>query len=244
MNSSFPRLSVVVPAAGKSTRMQAGEDKLLMLLDGVPLLSYALHVFEKSPLVSEVILVAPMEKKGLYQQQVVQRFGLKKVAKIVAGGARRQDSVHNGFSAIAKSSEIVMVHDGARPFVTEGMIQASVESASRFGACVVGVPAKATLKESDEEGFVVRTPPRERMWEIQTPQTFRVEVFEEAYQNAVARGIEATDDSMLAEAAGKSVKIIPGSYENIKVTTPDDLLLAEMILRKQKEGAHARRSRV
>lgn len=224
--------------------MQGGQDKLLVLLDGVPLLAYALQVFERSPLVSEVILVAPPEKRSLIQEQVVRPHRFSKVHRVVAGGDRRQDSVWNGLEAVSGEAQLVMVHDGARPFVTAEMIQSSVEAASQYGACVVGVPAKATLKESDEEGFVERTPARDRMWEIQTPQTFRVDLFCEAYEKTRAKGLEATDDAMIVEAAGQSVKIIPGNYENIKVTTTEDLLLAQLILNKQKESLHARRPRI
>lgn len=214
-----------------------------MLLDGAQLLSYPLHVFERSPLISEVILVASDANKRLYQE-LVQRLGLKKVRGVVRGGSRRQDSVLNGLKAVAAQSQIALIHDGARPFVTLAMIQAGVEAAAQFGACAVGVPVKATTKECDEERFVSRTLRRDRLWEIQTPQVFQLPILREAYERASAMGLEATDDSSIVEAAGQSVKIIDGSYENIKITTPEDLLLAELILKKQKEGSDARRTRI
>jgi len=240
--NSFPTVSVIVPAAGKSTRMK--EDKLWMPLDGAPLLSYPLYVFERSAVVTEVILAVSPEKKGFAEEEIPRRLGLRKVKKVVAGGARRQDSVENGLKAVSASAGIVLVHDGARPFVTPEIIEACAQGALRFGACVVGVPVKATLKECGAEGFVERTPARDRMWEIQTPQGFQTAVLAEAYEKAKKSGIEATDDASLVEAAGRSVKVILGNYENIKVTTPEDLLLAELILRKQKEKRHAGRTRV
>ena len=244
MNSSLPFVSVIIPAAGKSTRMKEGIDKLLIPLDGAPLLSYPLYVFEQSPVVTEVIVAVSPDKKGLVQEEIVRRYGFHKVKKIVSGGARRQDSVGNGLKAVSPDAEIVLVHDGARPFVTLEMIEACALAAMRFGACVVGVPAKATLKECDGDQFVTRTPPRDRMWEIQTPQGFQVSILAEAYEKAEAQGLDVTDDASLVEALGKPVKVVQGSYENIKVTTPEDLLLAELILKKQKEHGHAGRTRV
>lgn len=215
--------------------MLSSQEKPLMQLDGYPLIAYSLDVFEKTPLVKEVILVVPTGKEPFYKKNIVQMFGYKKVTKIVEGGARRQDSVLNGLKAASDQALIIAVHDAARPFLTQELLRQSVDSAARSGACVVGVPCKATIKETDEKQIVVRTPLRDRLWEIQTPQTFRKEILRAAFDHAEKNNLDVTDEAMLVEALGKPVLVIRGEYENIKITTPEDLLLGEMILKRRKE---------
>lgn len=213
--------------------MQSSQNKLLIPLDGAPVIVYSLKVFIQSPLVEEVILVVPPEKKEEYQQTLSPYLAGKKEIGFVDGGKRRQDSVWNGLKAVSPRSDVVVVHDGARPFVTEAMIRDSVAAALEVGGSVVGVPCKSTLKECDEKQFVRRTPPRDRLWEIQTPQTFQVPLLKQAFEEAHQKKLEVTDEGMLLEALGHPVKVVLGEYTNIKVTTPEDLLLAELILKRR-----------
>jgi len=234
MNNQIPPVSVIVPAAGQGTRMHSNESKLLMLLDGKPLISYSLRVFEAVSAIEEVVLVVPAGSVSFYRDNIVGPFQLKKVKEVVEGGERRQDSVYQGLKSLSNETQVVLVHDGARPFVSPTIIEQSIVAACQFGACVVGVPCKSTIKESDDEGFVYRTPERHHMWEIQTPQAFQTTLLRESFDQAREKGLEVTDEGMLVEALGKSVKIVEGDYQNMKVTTKEDLLLAELILKEKR----------
>ncbi len=236
MKNKKPFVSVVLPAAGQGTRMKSAQNKLWIPLDGVPLIVYSLNVFIESPCVQEVILVVPPGNIEPYQTEIVDPLKTDKPIRLIEGGARRQDSVGNGVQAISSKCDIVMVHDGARPFVTEAMIEQSVAEAEESGGCVIGVPSKATMKESDEAKWVVRTPPRDRLWEIQTPQTAQALILKKAFEKAEKENLDVTDEGMLLEAMGHSVKIVEGEYTNIKVTTPEDIWIAEQILKKKKEA--------
>lgn len=233
MTDLKPFVSVIIPAAGQGTRMKSSENKLLIPLDEIPLIVYSLKVFIQSSSVQEVILVVPPGKVAEYEPLLEKWIQKGDKISVVEGGARRQDSVHNGLKTLSSSCDVVMVHDGARPFVTEKMIQDSIQTALKVGGCVIGVPCKSTLKECDQEQIVVRTPPRDRLWEVQTPQTFQVELLKKAFEKAEKENLDVTDEGMLLEALGHSVKIVEGDYTNIKVTTPEDLLLAELILKRR-----------
>ncbi len=213
--------------------MKSSQNKLLIPLDGNPILVYSLKVFIQSPSVEEVILVVPPGKKKEYAVLLAPFFKGKKEINLVEGGGRRQDSVWNGVKMVSPQTEVVLVHDGARPFVSEKMIHDSVAAALEVGGCVVGVPCKSTLKECDEKQFVLRTPSRDHLWEIQTPQTFQVGLLKQAFKEADQKKLEVTDEGMLLEALGHPVKVVLGEYTNIKVTTPEDLLLAELILKRR-----------
>jgi len=216
------KASVIIPAAGLGSRMKGFSGKKpFILLDGQPILSYAFDVFKKVSAVKEIILVVNKKDLNLAKRHFPG-------VKIVAGGARRKDSVYNGLKALGKGCDIVLIHDGVRPFVTKEIILNSIKAAKRFGAAVVAVPVIPTIKRVDEKGFVVSTLNREFLWDIQTPQAFKRDIIVKAYRNC--RGNNITDDAMLVENAGYKVKIVMGSYDNIKITTPKDLKIAEAIL--------------
>lgn len=235
-------VSVIVLAGGSGSRMNSSTAKQYLELCGVPVVTHALRTFQSSDQVDEIILVTRSEDLDYARTELVQKYGLTKVVKIVPGGKERFDSVWQGISAVTgggsadgeeDSPEIIMIHDGARPFVTEEMIRASCEAALQCGACTVGVPVKDTIKVVDAEGFSVDTPDRRTMVQVQTPQTFRGEVIREAHQRFhedPRPGI--TDDTMLVEEyLGRRVLVVPGDYRNLKITTPEDMIIAEALYR-------------
>jgi 2-C-methyl-D-erythritol 4-phosphate cytidylyltransferase/2-C-methyl-D-erythritol 2,4-cyclodiphosphate synthase len=238
--SSLPlaaeRVGAVIVAAGRSTRM-AGLDKQFALAAGRPLLAYTVWVFEKSPLINEFVIVLNPEnmERG---RELARTEGWTKLKALVEGGSRRQDSVWNGLQALASPAESgpawVMIHDGARPFVTEKILADGLAAARETGACVAAVPVKDTIKLVDRvSGLVHQTPPRELLWAIQTPQVFRFDLILQAYLQGQASGADVTDDAMMAELAGFPVKVFQAAYTNIKVTTPDDLDQAHRIIAGQ-----------
>ena len=164
-------------------------------------------------------------------KEIIEKYKFQKVSQIIPGGKRRQDSVKNGMDALQKDVDIVAIHDGVRPFVTKAMIEDSIHSAVRHGAVVLAMPVKDTIKISNPDGTVLKTLDRESLWQIQTPQTFQVNVIKEAYYRATEDGFIGTDDASLVERLGVKVHILPGSYTNIKITTPEDLLLANLFLK-------------
>ncbi len=224
-------VSAIVLAAGSGSRMRSDKAKQFIDINGKPLIYYALKVFEAS-IVDEIILVTRQQDINYMRDEVVKKYSFNKVRKIIAGGKERFDSVENGIKACDRRNNIIMIHDGARPFVTNAMILSSISAARRYKACTVGIPVKDTIKVVDEEGFGVETPDRSTLWIIQTPQTFDRNVIEEAYRRMRADSRRAiTDDTMLVERyLDQKVKIVEGSYDNIKVTTPEDIKLAEAIL--------------
>jgi len=224
------RASVIIPAAGLGKRMKGfGKRKPFILLCGRPVLSYALDIFKRVSVVKEIILV--VNKKDL---KLAKKYFEKGIVKVIKGGKERKDSVYNAIKALNKNSEIILIHDGVRPFVTKEIILNSIKAAKRFGAVVVAVPVIPTIKRVDEKMFVVSTLNRKFLWDIQTPQAFRRKIIVDAYscrgQACLAR-TSVTDDAMLVENAGHKVKIVMGSYDNIKITTPKDLKIAEAILK-------------
>ena len=197
-----------------------------------PVIIQTLSVFEKSCLIDDVILVSP-ESEVDFSRRFVKAANLDKVSKIVVGGSERQLSVKNGLNAVSKkNSDIVIIHDGVRPFLTEKNITDVVASAKKSGAAILAVPVKDTVKEASGE-YINRTIPREKLWLAQTPQAFRYNVIKEAFENAERYGLTGTDDASLVEAIGKEVSIVMGSYNNIKITTPEDLLFAEALVKEQ-----------
>lgn len=221
-------MSAVIAAGGKGTRMGAETNKVFLKLDGKEIIAHTIEVFEKNPLVKNIIIVAgenETEKCG----EIVKKYGYKKVTDIVEGGLTRRDSVANGLKCV--KTDFTAVHDAARAFVTDKIICDTAEAAERYGAAAPGVLCKDTVKISDEEGFVESTPDRNKLYMIQTPQIFKTELLKTAHSYPSEN--EATDDCMLVENIGHKVKISKGSYENIKLTTPEDLLTGEMILKRR-----------
>ena len=228
------KVVAVVPAGGTGKRMGAGTPKQFLMLDGVPMMLHALRVLERAPGVTEVVLVVPKEERERALSEVVERYGLKKVLKVVPGGATRQESVQHGLNEVDDDVEIVVVHDAVRPFITEDRIERSIEVARQHGGAIVAVPMKDTPKQAGPDRLIQRTLDRTDLWLAQTPQTFRRALVVEAYRKAAIAHVHATDDAALVERLGHTVAIVEGSWENIKITTPEDMILAEAILAARK----------
>lgn len=229
------KVSTIIPSAGYGERM-GGVKKPYILLDGKPILSHTLKVFQKCPLINDISIVvaAGDEQKCLDE---VLSYGNEKVSQVIAGGSTRQESVFNGLKSLSPDTDLVIIHDCVRPFITNEIISASLDSAVRWGAAIVAVPVKDTIKESDDNLFVSNTLNRQRLWSIQTPQVFKYEIIFHAHLLARERNIQATDDASLVEMLGNcKVRLVMGNYENIKITTPFDLIVASAILKtKSKE---------
>ncbi|MEK7373589.1 MAG: 2-C-methyl-D-erythritol 4-phosphate cytidylyltransferase [Thermodesulfobacteriota bacterium] len=222
----------IIPAGGSGRRMGSGIPKQYLLLGGIPVLVHTLQVFQSSPVVDEIFLVVPEGDIPEVRNAIVGRYNLFKVSLIVAGGAERQDSVRNALAHLREEHGIVLVHDGVRSFVSGELIQRVVAAAEADGAVAVGVRVKDSVKEVNSAGWVIKTVTREGLWLTQTPQAFRKPLILAAYERAAADGFCGTDDASLVERMGVPVRMIPGDYDNIKVTTPEDLTLGEAIIRR------------
>ena len=218
----------VVLAAGKGKRMHSAVQKQFLMLGGKPVIFYSLEQFEQCPFIDEIVLVTGEEEIDYCRKEIVEKFDFQKVKKIVAGGAERFLSVYNGLKAC--TCDFVYIHDGARPFVDQAILERTREDVKRYGACVAGMPVKDTIKISDGDGYADVTPPRSRVWMVQTPQVFTYSCIKDAYDKLIADGrMDVTDDALVLECmAGKKTKLTLGSYENIKITTPEDLEIAEV----------------
>lgn len=225
------RITAIVLAAGSGKRMKSAVHKQYMMLAGKPVLYYALKTFDESA-VTDIVLVTGAGEIRYCEQEIVEKYKIQKVRAIVEGGRERYHSVHEGLKAAA-GSDYVLIHDGARPLVTKDMIARSIETAKACGACVVGVPVKDTIKVVGTDGFAKETPERSTLWQIQTPQSFSYSLIADAYEKVVALGDDTvTDDAMVLERIkGIPVCVIEGAYQNIKITTPEDLLVAEAYLK-------------
>ena len=221
------KYTVVLPAAGSGKRMRADRNKLLLELSGKPIFIYTLEVFEQDLDCEGIWLAVKGDERELIEQYV-ERYGIKKVKGYATGGAERQDSVRAGLE-MAGQPEIVLVHDAARPFISPEVIRELAERAHESGAAIAGVPVKDTIKKA-REGVITETVDREGLWMIQTPQAFRYELLMEAAQRAKDDGFLGTDEAMLVERMGHPVKIVESTYENVKMTTPDDLIYGKAIL--------------
>jgi 2-C-methyl-D-erythritol 4-phosphate cytidylyltransferase len=224
------KADAVIVSAGKGHRFMEGRKKQFHFLAGKPILAHTLDKFETCPLIRSILLVVGQEDMDFCMKEVIEKYQFKKISQIVPGGKRRQESVKNGIDALPKDTEIVTIHDGVRPFVTKAMIEDSIHSALRYGAVVFAMPVKDTIKMSNPDGTVLKTLDRESLWQVQTPQTFQVNIIKEAYYRAKEDGVIGTDDASLVERTGVKVHILPGSYTNIKITTPEDLLLANLFV--------------
>jgi 2-C-methyl-D-erythritol 4-phosphate cytidylyltransferase len=217
-------VGAVIVAAGESRRMN-GIDKVFALLGGKPVISRVLDAFEKCEPVSQIIVVVS-ENNVKKCRQLVAENKYSKPIEVCAGGKRRQDSVAAGLSKLDKCDRVV-IHDGARPLVTRELIEGGLEAAKETGAAAAAVPVTDTIKIADDDRTVLETLPRQNLWAVQTPQVFRVDLISKAYQKAAG---EVTDDASLVERLGNKVKLYTGSYDNIKITNSDDLLIAEALL--------------
>lgn len=225
------KIAAIVLAAGAGKRMNSTVHKQYMLLDERPVLYYSLKAFEESE-VTEIILVVGAGEEAYCKTQIIDKYGIEKIRAIVPGGRERYHSVYAGLAA-AQGADYVLIHDGARPLVAADMIKRSIECVRTGQSCVVGMPVKDTIKVLDGEGFVKETPDRRTLWQMQTPQTFPYAMIRAAYEKIVAEDDNTvTDDAMVLEkVTGQRVKVIEGSYQNLKITTPEDLLVASAYLK-------------
>ena len=232
------RIFALIPAAGTGKRMGAGSNKQYLLLDDMPILARTVQAFEDAPFIDAIYLVSPVQEIPFCRSEVVERYGFSKVRAIVAGGAERQHSVLNGLLAMTEAGEddLVLIHDGVRPFVSTRMLEDAAAAAREGGAAVVAVPVKDTVKVV-RDGVIKETPAREELWLAQTPQAFRYALIRAAHEEAAALGFLGTDDSSLIERQGGAVRIVPGDYRNIKITTPEDMVLAEAFLKEKELGS-------
>lgn len=223
--------AAIVLAGGRGSRMKADIPKQYLELGGKPLLYYSLKAFEDSS-VNKVVLVTGAGEEEYCRREIVERYGFQKVTEVTAGGRERFHSVCSGLSCLDGATQYVLIHDGARPFLTVGLIEDMIRAVAEYGACAAGVPSKDTIKIADDDGIVIDTPDRSHVWQVQTPQAFRLELIREAYDKLLKEeNPSATDDAMAAEKLGCcSVHMVMGSYANIKITTQEDLAAAKGIL--------------
>lgn len=200
-----------------------------------PVVSHTIGVFDRNSGVDAIYVIVAAADTDICHSVAIEPFHFQKVAATVVGGDTRQDSVFNGLCALPDDTDLVIVHDGVRPFVTDEMIFNCLEAAVDYGASVAAVPVKDTIKVTDDGGFIVDTPDRSRLWAVQTPQAFQTKLLLEAHRHARKQGIQATDDAALVELLGFKVKVVAGSYGNLKITTPEDLIVAEAL--SQEHGA-------
>ena len=225
--------TAIVLAAGSGKRMGTKVHKQYLLMGGKPVLYYSLRAFEDSKRIDEIILVCGAREEDYCRKEIVEKYGISKARKIIPGGAERYDSVWNGLKETKEG--YVYIHDGARPFVDEEIIERAYECVSEHHACVAGMPSKDTVKIADSGNIVTATPDRSSVWIVQTPQVFDTELIRKAYALLMEKDeISVTDDAMVAEQMlGAAVRLFYGSYENIKITTPEDLEIAEVFLKRK-----------
>lgn len=222
---------VVIVAAGSGSRMKRDINKQFIKLDGKEIIAYTIEKFYKSEDIDDIVIVIKENEEKYFIENIINKYGFDNI-KLAYGGKERQDSVYNGIKKLNRNCEIVLIHDGARPFVNEDIIKNSIEEAKENNAVVVGVPVKDTIKVVDSDGNIVDTPNRSLLWSVQTPQSFRYEIITRAYEYAYSNDYYGTDDAMLVEHIGYNVKMIEGSYDNIKITTEEDLHFGIQILNK------------
>lgn len=227
------RVTALIPAAGMGRRMGRAVAKQFLPLGDKPMLAHTLLAFQRSSLVDEIIPILSDEDMETCLKDIIEHYHITKVKTLVVGGRERQDSVYNGIQKLENDASVVLVHDGVRPFVTNAMIEETAELAEKGECVAVGVPLKDTIKEVGADGIVRSTLDRSRLWAIQTPQAFPAKTLRRVYEESYAHKMYGTDDATLAERAGIKVRVIMGSYDNIKITTPEDLLLAEEILKRR-----------
>ena len=227
--------TAIVLSAGQGKRMGTAVQKQYIELEGKPIVAHTLEVFQRSEVIDEILLVVGKGQEEYCRKDIIEKYHLDKVKKIIEGGAERYHSVYCGLKEVRKDG-YVFIHDGARPFVTEEILRKSYEAVCEYPACVIGMPVKDTIKIADNEGFSNETPERDKVWQIQTPQVFEVKLIRDAYETLLQSGkTKVTDDAMVVETVlGMKVRLVEGSYENIKITTPEDLEIAEVFLKRRK----------
>lgn len=238
MMQETKKTAAIVLAAGSGKRMGSSTKKQYMLLDGKPVVYHSLKVFQDS-FIDEIILVTSAGDTEYCRQEIVERYGFDKVRYITEGGKERYHSVAAGLRN-AQDCDFVFIHDGARPMITQELLSRLFACVTEYGACVAGMPVKDTIKIADKNGFIEQTPDRRLVWMIQTPQVFEYTLIQNAYeqllereQEFLSKGISVTDDAMVVESlTGHKVKLVEGSYENMKITTPGDMKIAELFCKE------------
>jgi len=228
-------LRVVIAAAGKGSRMKSGINKQYMLLNSRPILSYSLDFFEKLDIVEQIVVITGEHELDYCEQEVIKRFKYNKVSAVLPGGKERQDSVLIGLHKLGSDTNLVAVHDGARPLLSSGLFSRLFKQAEEWGAAIPGIPSKDTLKMVDGESFVRQTLDRTSIYAIQTPQIFKYAELMTAYRKAYEENFQGTDDASLFERYIGRVRLVEGEYNNLKITTPEDLIIAEALLKAQRE---------
>jgi len=226
------KVEAIIPTAGLGIRLSRKRPKPLIVIDGEPLFVHTLKVFEKAYCVDSVILVVHSRYRTSYEKYV-KKYRLSKVKIVMVGGETRQESVKRAIEYLDKKTRMVLIHDGVRPFISLKLIQKAVDLCKKHRAVVVAVPVKQTIKRVDDQGFVEATLKRHKLWEVQTPQVFRRDILEKAYRGNQMSLV--TDDASLVENIGIKVKVAEGDYANIKITTPEDLMMAQMFLKQHKK---------
>ena len=223
---------VVIVAAGTGSRMKMGINKQFIKLEGKEIIAYTIEKFYNNSNIEDIVVVVKEDESEFFKKEILDKYNFKNI-KIAYGGKERQDSVYNGLKSLDKKCDVVLIHDGARPFVSDKIIYNCIEEVKEHKAIVVGVPVKDTIKVIDNDKNIVDTPNRSVLWAVQTPQTFDYNILIDAYKDAFKNKFYGTDDAMLVERIGYKVKMLEGSYNNIKITTQEDLNIGSQILRVQ-----------
>jgi len=224
-------VAAIIVAAGSGIRMQDAMRKQYMLLSGIPILGHTLRVFDECDMIDEMILVIPKDDVDYCNEKIISPLKLHKKIQLIDGGIERCDSVYNGLMAVDKKTDIVVIHDGVRPFIHTDQIKKCIDEAIKSGACILGIPAHDTVKYVDASGNIIKTLERNSLQLAQTPQVFKYDIILEAHQCAKKDGFVSNDDAQLVERIGKDVRVIKGSRLNIKITEKDDLILAQALLK-------------
>jgi 2-C-methyl-D-erythritol 4-phosphate cytidylyltransferase len=228
------KIAAIIPAGGSGLRMGYSIPKTYLTFDSVPIIVHTLRIFQDSSLIDDVYLVVQENDREYAKNEIVEKYALTKVRAIIAAGKERQDSVNHGLTCLTHEHEFVVIHDGVRPLLEKKMLEKTIHVAMKEGAAITGVPVKDTVKSINKLSIIKKTIDRHNLFLIQTPQVFKKGVIVKAYIAAYQDQYYGTDDSSLVERLGIPVKMVEGSYENIKITTPDDLMLAELIVQKRK----------
>lgn len=230
------KVAAIVAAAGLGRRMRQPQKKQFINLNEEPIIAHTLRALTRHPKITSIYLVVPREKVGFCKKEIVDKYKFSKVVKVVAGGKQRQESVAKGLACIGDNVDLVLVHDGVRPLVSQAVINRVIYAAKESGAAIAAVPIRDTVKAVSPEGWVDETLERSKLWSVQTPQAFRCNLLKAAYANAVNDGFSATDEALLVEHLGHPVRVVKGSSQNIKITTPGDLDIAEAIVVAKKKA--------
>lgn len=223
---------VIIVAAGSGSRMNTNINKQFIKLNDKEIIAHTIEKFYNNKNINDIVIVIKEDEAEFFKKEILDKYRFKNI-KIAYGGKERQDSVYSGIKLLDKSCKYVLIHDGARPFVDEDIINRSLDEVKVFKSIVVGVPVKDTIKVVNNNNSVVDTPNRSTLWSVQTPQTFDYNIIKRAYEDAFDNNFYGTDDAMLVERIGYTIKMIYGSYNNIKVTTPEDIIIGTQIINSQ-----------